>query len=72
MPQQQESAEQDTLVLDAHDVARELRVTRETVYQLWAGGSLPSFKVGRLRRMKRSDLVAYIDNLAAPGTSLGS
>lgn len=67
-PTASESAEQDTLVLDAKDVARELRVKRETVYQLWASGAMPSFLVGRLRRMKRSDLVAYIDRLAAaPG-----
>lgn len=58
------AAEVDTLTLDAKDVARELRVHKERVYQLWANGTLPSFYVGRLRRMRRADLVAYIDRLA--------
>jgi len=59
--------------LSAEEQARVQRVAdakhlfgRDTVYALLTSGALPSVRLGgRLRRIRRSDLAAYVDSLAA-------
>lgn len=47
-------------VLTPNEVARRLRCSRRTVYNLIGGGRLPSFRVGKLRRIRREDLERFI------------
>jgi excisionase family DNA binding protein len=52
--------EQTKRLLSAEDLARELGVGRTTAYSLLWSGAIPSLKLGRLRRVRREDLEAYI------------
>ena len=47
-------------VLTPDEVARRLRCSRRTVYNLIGDGRLPSFRVGKLRRVRRDDLERFI------------
>ena len=47
-------------LLSAEELARELGVGRTTAYSLLWSGTIPSMKVGRLRRVRREDLEAYL------------
>lgn len=38
-----------------------LDVSRNTIYELMASGELPSFKIGRGRRIRVSDISDYMD-----------
>lgn len=52
------------MLLSVAEVAAALGCGRDTVYRLLASGALPSVTVaGRLRRIRRDDLLAYIDRL---------
>lgn len=52
------------MFVDVVEVAYELGCGRDTVYSLLASGLLRSVRVGeRLRRIRRSDLTAYIEAL---------
>jgi excisionase family DNA binding protein len=51
-------------LLTVTDVASTLRCSPSKVKKIVADGSLPSVTVGRLRRVRRSDLDAYISSLA--------
>lgn len=54
------------MMLTIRDVAAELGCGRDTVYRLLASGHLPSVLISeRLRRVRRSDLLAFIEALAA-------
>ena len=54
------------MLLSVPEVANELGCGRDTVYGLLASGGLPSVLIGtRLRRIRREDLHAYVDSLAA-------
>lgn len=56
----------DHMMLTIRDVAAELGCGRDTVYRLLASGQLPSVLISdRLRRVRRSDLLAFIEALAA-------
>ena len=60
------------LLLSVAQVAAELGCGRDTVYGLLASGALPSVTVaGRLRRIRRDDLLAYIDRLTVTRPSRG-
>lgn len=48
----------------ARGVADELQISLASVYRLIAEGALPSFRIGRSRRVRRADLVAYVDSLS--------
>lgn len=48
---------------DVRQAAQVLGIGRTNVYKLLKDGHLPSVRVGRLRRIRRSDLDAYIDGL---------
>ena len=53
------------MLLSVAEVAAELGCGRDTVYRLLTSGALPSVIVGgRLRRVRREDLLTYIDSLA--------
>ena len=53
-------AEQTKRLLSADELARELGIGRTTAYSLLWSGTIPSMKVGRLRKVRREDLEAYI------------
>jgi excisionase family DNA binding protein len=53
------------MLLSVADVAAELGCGRDTVYRLMTSGALPSVILGgRLRRVRREDLRAYVESLA--------
>ncbi|MHC0432007.1 helix-turn-helix domain-containing protein [Streptomyces sp. O3] len=53
----------DQLLYTPKEAAAVLRFGRSTVYELMAAGVLKYVKQGRSRRIKRSDLEAYVDGL---------
>jgi excisionase family DNA binding protein len=53
----------DQLLYTPEDAAEVLRFGRSTVYELMAEGALKYIKRGRSRRIRRSDLEAYVDSL---------
>ncbi len=44
----------------ADELARELGVGRTTAYALLWSGQIPSMKIGRLRKVRREDVEAFI------------
>ena len=52
--------EETKKLLSADELARELGVGRTTAYSLLWSGTIPSMKVGRLRKVRREDLEAYL------------
>lgn len=48
-------------LLTAAEVADDLRVSTMTVYRLIRSGALPAVRVGRNYRVRRADLVAYLE-----------
>lgn len=55
--------ERDNALLTIKQVASELQVCGNTVRTLLADNTIPSVLVGRLRRVRKKDLQAYIDSL---------
>ncbi|MEV7346989.1 helix-turn-helix domain-containing protein [Streptomyces sp. NPDC093544] len=53
----------DQLLYTPKEAASVLRFGRSTVYELMAEGALTYVKRGRSRRIRRSDLEAYVDGL---------
>lgn len=53
----------DPLLYTPEEAATVLRFGRSTVYELMANGELKFVKRGRSRRIKRSDLEAFVDSL---------
>lgn len=51
------------LAMTPEEVAQELRLGRTQVFALLKSGALPSFQIGRLRRIRRSDLEAFVEQL---------
>jgi excisionase family DNA binding protein len=47
--------------LTPHEVARQLRVGRSTLYRVFASGDLPSVRVGRTIRIYASDFIDYLN-----------
>ena len=43
------------------EVARHLSISRSSLYQLMDSGKLPHVKLGRCRRIKWSDVLAFVD-----------
>ncbi|QGV79350.1 helix-turn-helix domain-containing protein [Streptomyces ficellus] len=54
----------DRLLYKPEEAAEALAVSRSTVYELMAEGTLKYIKLGRTRRIRRADLEAYVANLA--------
>ncbi|MCZ4096006.1 helix-turn-helix domain-containing protein [Streptomyces sp. H39-C1] len=53
------------LLYTPEEAAVALRFGRSTVYELMASGELKWCKRGRSRRIKASDLVAFVESLTA-------
>ena len=53
----------ETELLTTVEVAKTLKVSRSTVYQLMARGELKSVHVGTRRLIRRSDLESFIESL---------
>ena len=54
-------------LLSADELARELGVGRTTAYGLLWTGQIPSAKIGRLRRVRREDVEAFIESRTEGG-----
>ena len=54
----------DRLLYKPEEAAEALAIGRSTVYELMAEGALKYIKLGRIRRIRRTDLEAYVDSLA--------
>ena len=52
--------EETKKLLSADELARELGVGRTTAYTLLWSRAIPSMKLGRLRKVRREDLEAYL------------
>jgi excisionase family DNA binding protein len=52
--------EETKKLLSAEELAQELGVGRTTAYALLWSGQIPSMKVGRLRKVRREDVEAFI------------
>jgi excisionase family DNA binding protein len=67
MPSELMDGTGEALLVSIDEAARLLALSKHSVYQLLASGELPSFKVGRLRRIPRRAVSEYVDRmLAAP------
>ncbi len=53
--------EETKRLLSADELARDLGVGRTTAYALLWSGQIPSLKIGRLRKVRREDVEAFID-----------
>ena len=53
-----------SLVLTVEESADLLKVGRTTVYELIRSGQLDSIVIGRLRRIRHTALVAYLDEIS--------
>ena len=54
-----------SMTLTVDEVAEQLRVGRTTVYRLLKTGELPSFCIGRSRRVSAEALHSYVEGLAS-------
>lgn len=54
----------ESLVLTVEETAELLRIGRTTVYSLIKTGRLNSVMIGRLRRVRYGDVVAYLDQIS--------
>ncbi len=52
-------------ILTVSEAANALRIGRTAMYELLSKGEIPSFTVGRSRRLRRSDLDDYIKRRVA-------
>ena len=55
----------ETIPLTVDEVAKILRVSRQTIYVLCREGKLPHFKVGTKLRFKRADIEAICNTSSA-------
>ena len=55
----------DALLLKVPEAAAQLGISRATLYELIAAGTLPSVKVGGCRRIRASDLRDFVAQLSA-------
>lgn len=53
----------DRLLYTPEQAAEALAIGRSTLYELMAAGAVKFVKLGRCRRIRRSDLEAYVDGL---------
>jgi excisionase family DNA binding protein len=58
----------ETVVLTVEEAAQALKIGRTATYELIKTGQLSSIMIGRLRRIRHTDLIAYLDRQSAlPG-----
>ena len=48
-------------LMNVKDMAKFLRVPDNTAYKMLLAGTIPSIKMGKLRRIKKTDLVSFIN-----------
>jgi len=53
-----------TMLLTVEETASELRIARRRVFEILRDGTLPSVKISRSRRIRSTDLAAYVAKLA--------
>lgn len=58
----------DSLLYRPEDAARVLGIGRSKAYELMAPGELRSVQIGRLRRIPRAALEAYVERLQQTAT----
>ncbi len=63
----QTEARSEEALLTPEDLADYLRCSRTFAYQILARGEIPSLKLGKLRRIRRSDADLYIEKKVAEG-----
>ena len=63
-------AEQTDILLTPAEVAGVLKVSLPTVYRWIRSGALPSLRVGRGRRIRESELNAFLQQSVAPSQEL--
>ena len=61
-----DSAAAESLILTVEETADLLKVGRTTVYDLIKTGKLSSIMIGRLRRIRHLDVVAYLHHMSRP------
>jgi excisionase family DNA binding protein len=49
-------------LLKGNDVARVLNISRAFAYQLMRQGEIPTIRIGNAVRVRKEDLLAYIDH----------
>lgn len=54
----------DRLLYTPDEAAEALAIGRSTLYELMADGAVKYIKLGRCRRIRRTDLETYVANLA--------
>jgi excisionase family DNA binding protein len=54
-------AKNDETWLGTKDAASELGITARTLYRLIDEGAVPAYKLGRVLRLKRVDIDAYLE-----------
>jgi putative molybdopterin biosynthesis protein len=54
-------------VLTVDEAAQELKISPATVYRMVWKGELPAFRIGRLVRIERSDLLSLMQRLRGAG-----
>ena len=49
-------------ILTPKDVAKILRIGNNSVYELLNSGAIPNFRIGRKHKVRKIDLINYINN----------
>ncbi len=57
-------------LLTVQEVMARLKCSRDTAYKLMREGKLRSFNLGRRRRVREGDFLAFVEALAGKGTGL--
>jgi excisionase family DNA binding protein len=55
-----------SLSLGTEEVAAQLGVSTETVYELVRNGSIPAFRVSKFFRFRQSDIDEYLSKVQTP------
>lgn len=49
-------------IMSVKEVSELLKVSRQTINTLISNGKLPAYKIGRVYRIKKEDLLEYLKN----------
>ena len=66
MAQNPETEERTEYLMSAEDVAKVLALGRTRTYELMSNGTLPCVRIGRLRRVRRTDVDKFIQSHLEP------
>lgn len=61
----QSTKHNEQVVLKPLEAAKRLRVSRAHLYNLLATGAIPSFKIGKSRRVRLQDIEQYVERQIA-------